>query len=113
MIISDMSLENIVLLSIAEIVGDFGFKDYARTGGQISLVQGVAGYVGIVYYLIKSLQQGNVLWVNSLWDGVSAVLETAAAYIFLGERLNCWTQYVGIIFIILGMILLHQGGIAF
>lgn len=108
-----MSLENISLLSLAEIIGDFGFKNYARTGNELGLVQGFTGYIGIIYFLIKCLKQGNLLWVNSLWDGVSAIIETIAAYTLLGERLNNWIQYVGIGFIIAGILLLKRGGIAY
>lgn len=108
-----MSLQNIVLLSLAEIIGDFGFKNYARTNSSIGLTQGTIGYIGIIYYLVKCLKEGNILWVNSLWDGVSAIVETIAAFIFLGERLNNWVQYVGIGFIIGGILLLKRGGIAY
>ena len=107
-----MSMSNIVYLSLAEIIGDFGFKDFARTNTKLSFFQGSLGYVGIIYFLIKCLRQGNVLWVNSMWDGVSAIVETLAAYILLGERLNNWVQYVGIGFIIGGILLLKRGGIA-
>ena len=41
------------------------------------------------------LYKGNVMYVNGLWDGMSGLLESAAAYIILGERLNKWYQYLG------------------
>ena len=102
-----MSLVNLLLLSATEIVGDFGFKDYARHGGTKAFAQGTLGYVGVIYFLIRSLRRGNVLYVNGMWDGVSAVLETIAAYFLLGERLNTKTQYLGLIIVIVGMFMLH------
>ena len=108
-----MSVSNIFYLSLAEIIGDFGFKEFARTSTKVSFFQGSVGYIGIVYFLIKCLKQGNVLWVNALWDGCSAILETIVAYVLLGERLNNWTQYVGIGFIIGGIFLIKRGGIAY
>jgi hypothetical protein len=45
--------------------------------------------------------------VNGAWDGMSALLESIAAYLFLGERFNNPLQYVGILFIIIGLFLLR------
>lgn len=108
-----MSTLNIILLSLSEIIGDFGYKNFARTGNKNAFIQGSLGYIGIVYFLIECLKQGNILWVNALWDGSSALIETALAYIFLGERLNHWIQYVGIGFIVGGIFLIKKGGISY
>ena len=102
-----MSMLNIFLLSFAEVFGDFGFKTFARTGAKTSFAQGSLGYVGVIYFLIKSLRQGNVLYVNGMWDGVSAIIESLAAYIILGERLKGTLQYVGLALVIAGILLLH------
>lgn len=107
-----MSIVNIVALCITEIVGDFGYKNYARTGSLKGFTQGSLGYVGVIYFLIKSLGQGNVLWVNGLWDGMSGIIESVAAYIILGERLHHWYQYAGIVMISTGLVLLKNGGMA-
>lgn len=102
-----MSNLNIILLSIAEVFGDFGYKTFARTGTKASFAQGSLGYVGVIYFLIKSLRQGNVLYVNGMWDGVSAIIESLAAYIILGERLKGPIQYAGLVFVIIGILMLH------
>ena len=102
-----MSLRNIVLMSLVEIVGDFGYKGFARTGAGLSFVQGTLGYFGVVYFLIQSLKGGNLMYVNGMWDGVSAALSTVAAYVFLGERLNRPIEYAGLAVIILGIFMLH------
>lgn len=102
-----MSTLNIILLSLAEIVGDFGYKTYARGGGLPAFAQGSFGYVAVVYFLIRSLRVGNVLYVNGMWDGVSAALETLAAYFILGERLNRPIEYLGLVAIIAGIFMLH------
>ena len=44
--------------------------------------------------------------VNGAWDGMSAAIESLAAYIFLGERFNDYLQYVGLCSIIFGIFLL-------
>jgi len=102
-----MSTFDIAALSIAEIVGDFGYKAFARTGTAGSFAQGSLGYVGVIFFLIRSLRLGNVLYVNGMWDGVSAVLESIAAYFILGERLNRPIEYVGLVAIIAGIFMLH------
>ena len=107
-----MSATNIALLSLAEIVGDFGFKDFARTGTLDGFAQGTVGYVGVIYFLIKSLAQGNVLYVNGMWDGASAIFESLAAFIILGERFNHPMQYVAVGLIIAGIFMLRYYGIS-
>ena len=102
-----MSVFDISALSIAEILGDFGFKSFARGGGASAFAQGTAGYIAVIYFLIKSLRIGNVLYVNGMWDGVSAVLESVAAYFLFGERLTNPIQYVGLVVVIAGIFMLH------
>jgi hypothetical protein len=41
-------------------------------------------------------------------DGVSALLETAAAFLILGERLLYWYQYVGLLLIAGGIFFLIE-----
>jgi multidrug transporter EmrE-like cation transporter len=101
-----MSLIDIGILSLVEIVGDFGLKEFANNGGAWAFTTGIAGYVGVVYYLIRSLQGSNILTVNNIWDGFSSIVESIAAYLFLGERFEFWYQYLGIIMIIFGVFLL-------
>lgn len=107
-----MSLLDLTALSLTEIVGDFGFKAFAKTGGALNFGQGIIGYVGVVYYLIKSFKMGNVIYVNGMWDGMSTVLETIAAYLILGDRLNTKTQWIGLGMLIVGIIMVRMGGIA-
>ena len=59
-----MSTFDISMACIAEIFGDFKFKDFARLGDWEKFVQGL---------LIKSLRVGNV---NGMWDGISGTIET-------------------------------------
>ena len=98
-----MSYQDIGLLTIAEIVGDFGFKRFANHGGHEAFLTGITGYVGVVYFLIRSLQGSQVLLVNAAWDGLSAVIESLAAIFILGEYYNDPLQYVGLVMIILGI----------
>jgi multidrug transporter EmrE-like cation transporter len=98
-----MSLPQIIALSCVEIVGDFGFKQFANNGGIAPFLIGTIGYIGVVGMLIVALQHSTVMMVNGAWDGISGLLESAAAYIFLGERFHDPLQYLGLILIAVGL----------
>lgn len=101
-----MSLPQIIGISVAEIIGDFAFKEFANKGGALALATGIVGYIGVCSMLIISLQGSSVLLVNNAWDGISTLIESIAAYIILGERFDNYFQYIGIIFIVCGLFLL-------
>jgi len=101
-----MSYVDIGALCLAEIVGDFGLKEFANNGGANSFAIGSIGYVGVILFLIRSLQGSTILLVNSAWDGLSTLLESAAAFFILGERFADPMQYVGLLLIILGLFFL-------
>ena len=102
---------NLIMLSLTEIIGDFGFERFANSGltSTGGFAQGLFGYVGVIYFLIKSLGGANVMWTNGMWDGMSGILETVAAYFILGERLH-GMQYAGIVCIAVGLVLLKTCG---
>jgi multidrug transporter EmrE-like cation transporter len=108
-----MSTANIFLLSLAEIFGDFKLKAYARNELPKDLFLGITGYGFVIYFLIKCLKTGNILYVNGMWDGMSAIMESIAAYILLGERLKTIRQYIGLIILIFGLYLLKSGGVPY
>jgi hypothetical protein len=99
-----MSYQDIIPLVLAEIVGDFGYKEFANKGGFSSFFTGTAGYIAVGYFLIRSLQGSTILTVNSAWDGISTIIENIAAYIFFGERFENWNEYLGMILIVVGLL---------
>jgi len=102
-----MSLPQIIGLSFIEVLGDFSLKQYANDGGIQYLGLGIVGYIGVVIMLIISLQDSTVLLVNGAWDGVSTIIESIAAFVFLGERFHNYLQYVGLVTIVIGLFLLQ------
>ena len=98
----------LVLLSVVEIFGDFALERYVNHGVLYGLFGGIIGYIGVVYFFIKSLKGSTVLYVNGMWDGMSALLESVAAFIILGERLNSSKQYIGLFLIIIGLFFLKR-----
>ena len=101
-----MSYQTLLPLVFSEIVGDFGFKKFANHGGIHNFVTGVFGYIFVIYFLIVSLQGSSILLVNAVWDALSGIVESIAAFVFLGERLDEPIKYLGIVFIFIGLIFL-------
>jgi multidrug transporter EmrE-like cation transporter len=102
-----MSIPQILALSFIEIPGDYGARQFANFGGIKNLGIGIAGYIGVFAMLVVSLQGSTLLMVNAAWDGISGLINTIFAYFFLGERLDHWSQYLGILLIIGGIFLLN------
>lgn len=99
----------LLCLALVEIVADFGLKIYANTGSWSALNLGSLGYVGVVFFLIRALTGSTILYVNGMWDALSTLLESAAAFIILGERFEDPLQYVGLALIIAGTFFLARG----
>lgn len=108
-----MSLSSLSALTISEIVGDFGFKGVARIGDLKSWFIGISGYICTIYFLIKNLKIGNVIYINGMWNGFTTIFETAAAYFILGEQLNTKYQWFGLGYIVIGIFLLQRDGIPY
>ena len=98
-----MSVPLLIALSCVEIIGDFGLKSFANDKGLSYLGVGIAGYIGVISLLTYSLQGSSILLVNNGWDAISTIIESLAAFIFLGERFEHNIQYVGVLMIILGI----------
>jgi multidrug transporter EmrE-like cation transporter len=81
-------------------------EQFANHGGMFPFVTGIGGYVGVIYFLIRSLQGSTVLLVNSAWDGISTLIEGLIGIIVYGEYFTSVSQYVGFIFLIIGLFLL-------
>jgi multidrug transporter EmrE-like cation transporter len=45
-----------------------------------------------------------------MWDGMSGIIESAAAYVFLGDRLDKASEYLGLALTTAGIILLKSKG---
>lgn len=105
----DSVIFNVSLASAIEIFADFQLRWYATSNVLSHLWQGIAGYGGVIFFLIRALRSENVLYVNALWDGMSGLIESIAAYVILGDRLSSGQEYVGVLFIMVGVFLMHMG----
>jgi len=103
-----MSLWNLTKLATVEIAGDIFLKKYTSTNKLSYLFLGIGGYAAVVYYLIVCLRTASLLYINGMWDGISAIVESIAVMILLGEKFDNWIQYIGLILIISGLFLLKK-----
>ena len=101
-----MSFIKLVALSLVELIGDYGAKQYANLGGLWNLGIGAIGYIGVFILLIINLKGSTLLLVNNAWDGINTIFVTLFAYFILGERFESSSQYLGILLIIAGIYLL-------
>jgi hypothetical protein len=105
-----MTVLNVCLMSCAEIFANSHLQKYAGNKVLRNLLLGILGYVGVLFFLIKSFGHGNMLWVTTMWEGMIIVLSASFAYFYLGERFSHPVQYLGIILGILAMCCVHYGG---
>jgi multidrug transporter EmrE-like cation transporter len=98
-------------VSFIEYFGDSNLKFFARTDNLKYLFYGTGFYMVLIKFIIDILKMSNIIYMNIMWDGTSAILETAMAYILLGERLSNIYQYIGLFITFCGMMLLKIGNI--
>jgi multidrug transporter EmrE-like cation transporter len=99
----------IILLSFIEFVGDTNLKIYARTDYLKNLLIGIVAYILLVKLYIEALKQSNLIFTNAMWDAISTIITTILAFFILHESLTNWQQWVGLITIIIGILLLNYG----
>lgn len=101
----------IVLISVIEYIGDSNFKIYTRTNNKFNLYLGISIYLIMIGFVISALRSANVAYVNGMWDGTSALIETLLAFILLHESFSNNIQYLGLLLIICGIFALNYGPI--
>lgn len=99
---------NVLFVALSEIFANFHLRWFATSNKTTDLAQGVLGYGGVLYFLIRAFRKENVLYVNALWDGMSAILQSIAAIVILGDSFKTGQEYVGILLIFAGVFLLHM-----
>lgn len=104
----------IILISVVEFIGDANLKFFARNGLKYDhLLYGSIAYIFVVLLLIYTLKFTNVIYINGMWDGISAIVESVLAIILLKEKLSNKYQYLGLGLIISGIFLLNTGKIPY
>lgn len=105
-----MSLLPVALMTLSEIWGNVHFKLFTHSGHHGHLGAGILGYLGVIFFLIKSLSVGSLLYVSAMWEGMIVVVGSFVAVFVLGENFESWVQWAGVGLGILSMLLVHLGG---
>lgn len=105
-----MTLLNVLFMSLAEIFGNANFKHFAGASGHHGhLLGGFVGYLGVMYFLVKSFASTSMLVTTFMWEGMITVLGSAYALFVLGERFTSWVQYAGVALAMLSVYMVHCG----
>lgn len=105
-----MVLPQIFMMGAAETYANMNLKKYASNGSRHSLLQGLLGWMIVIFLLINSFKSHNLLHVSILWEFSITIFTALTAYYFLGERFTSWWQWLGVILVFLGAYLVHQTG---
>ena len=105
-----MSLVHVLAMSIAEIFGNFHLKTFAANNSHHNLFCGIAGYCGVLYFLVRSFALGgSLLWVSTMLEAGITLTGTLVAFFILGERFKHPIQYIGVLFCVLAILMIHHG----
>ena len=105
----DSPLVSVILLVLTETFANVNLRWFAQTNVFNYLIQGILGYVGVVFFMLRALTSANLLYVNGLWDGVSAIVVSLTSYFLLGDRLETGQEYAGLLLILAGMLFMTLG----
>jgi len=97
----------IILLSLAEFVGDANLKLYSRNKKIRNILFAIFGYIFVFKFLIEALKQKDLIITNGTWNAIQTIVETALAYWLLHERLTSWKQWAGLLLIVSGIFFLN------
>jgi multidrug transporter EmrE-like cation transporter len=104
------ALTSVALMTLSEIWGNVHIKMFTKTNSSHHLAAGILGYVGVLFFLVKSLSVGSLLWVSAMWEGMIVVLGSFVAVFVLGENFTSPIQWVGVGLGVVSMFLVHMGG---
>lgn len=102
-----MSLQGGLLLTCAEAVGDFSFKQSVVTGSQEWRAFGHLSYLGLSQVLYSLLQTSKLSILNAYWDATSNVATYAIGWLWFGESITT-TQHLGFALTLAGAWLLRE-----
>lgn len=94
----------IIIVAIAEALGQSSLALGRKSGNSIWLLGGMLCYAVVAYGLYMSYKYKGVGIVNALWSSISIVLMLAIGYFYFNERLAAM-EWVGVICIIVGVLL--------
>jgi len=105
-----MVIPQILAMGAAETYGNYNLKNYAFTNKNHHLVKGILAWALVLYILVQSFKNYNMMHVSMLWEFSITMFTVLTAYFVMGERFTNWKQWIGVLIIFLGAWLIHYGG---
>ena len=90
---------------LIEAVGDYYLAEFAINGLASGVLIGYLSYAIVLVLFVSSIRTMGLAWSNSAWDGWSNIATNLVAVYGLGEKPST-TQYIGMGFITIGLLLL-------
>ena len=104
-----MTLLNVLCMSCSEIFANSYIQAFSKNQVLQNLVFGILGYAIVLFFLIRSFNHGNMLWVTTMWEGMIIVLSAMYAFFILGERMPHGLSYVGLLLAFAAMCCVQLG----
>lgn len=102
------TLLNVAILSVIEVFAQVRLYAFTKSGNGADFFQGFIAYIGVILMFIFTLRGSNLLYTKVLWDGISGILQAGVAFFILGDRLNNTQEYMGILCILFGVVILQS-----
>lgn len=101
-------MEDIVRISLIELVGDAGLREFAVHDDPIGLALGLGGYGLLLSHWTTLLRKRSLGWSNAAWDGMSSLITFGFSRLVLGETSSA-RETMGAILVITGLFFLGDG----
>jgi hypothetical protein len=92
-----MSFINILAMTAAELVANTHLKWFADEGRHHHLATAIAGYLIVIFFLVKSLSRESMMWTCIMWEAMIVIGGALTAYFIFGEKFTHWIQWLGIL----------------
>jgi len=93
-----MTLLFVLAMTSAELFGNAHLKWFAENGKHHHLGLGILAWVVVLYFLVKTLKNSDMMWTCIMWEAMIVVGGAITAYIFFGEKFTHWIQWLGLLF---------------
>jgi multidrug transporter EmrE-like cation transporter len=93
-----MSFLYILGMTAAELFGNAHLKWYTERGHTHHFLLGIIGWAAVLFFLIQTLQKNSMTWTCIMWEAAIVLGGVLTAWIFFGEKLTHWIQWLGVLF---------------
>lgn len=97
----------VIIAAVLEVIGQLAIKHYTLFNKNEYLALGMLLYAIICIALSKLYRYKSIGIVQALWSGFSILASVCSGYVMYNDKISN-IECIGIIFIIIGVILLYE-----